>query len=189
MKIRIPSTGVAALAIVMERGPITCPLFPEVSPAAQVQRETAVSDTKPELGIYKVGPIPESWFYRVQARITRSIIPQGAEAEDDGRWIRQDIADAAVSFFEIASDVLPNEPYIYSSGKGDLIAEYKAAHGTMTNIIKRTQLIAFAVSDSGEPTEKRIDLKKSGAAALRGELRTLTNSIRGGAFGEEVAAT
>ena len=47
--------------------------------------------------------------------------------------------------FEAASDVLPGEPYIYSSVDGDLVAEFKDSYGRLTTIIGPTFTIGFAV--------------------------------------------
>jgi len=177
MKIRFPDSSAATLVFSINTSPITYPLYPELPPACFVGRAQEISDTKPEAAIRKTGPVPEAWLYEVQKRINGSIVPQGYEGENDGRWLSQDIADSANGFFDIASDVLPSEPHIYSSRKGDLVAEYEASHGTMTNIISKTQLVMFVVS-KGVPDEKRINLKATEAASLRQEILNFTNSIR-----------
>jgi uncharacterized protein YgbK (DUF1537 family) len=74
---------------------------------------------------------------------------------NDGRWVAQDIADAADEFFQDTADLLPEEPVLYASRQGDLVAEFKGDHGTMTSIISHTFVLLFAVID-GKSMERRV---------------------------------
>jgi len=138
-----------------------------------------LSDTKQEKDILEVRPISATWFNAVQRRIQTSTAPLGRKITNDQRWLSQDIADAASAFFKTTSDVLPSEPHIYSSLKGDLVAEFSGTHGTMTNIVSETFVIVFAVVD-GTPVEKRLPLGRSETDALRQELQRLTKMLRTG---------
>ena len=144
-----------------------------------------LSDTKPEKDIREVRPLSAMWFNAVQRRIQKSTAPSGRKIDNDQRWLSQDIADAASAFFKTTSDVLPSEPYIYSSLKGDLVAEFSGAHGTMTNIVSESSVIVFAVVD-GAPVEKRLALGRSETDALRQELQRLTEMLRTGQHGTQV---
>jgi hypothetical protein len=117
----------------------------------------------------------------IEQRIFGSIVPNGRHLENDGRWLQEDIADAGVEFFQWASHLLPGEPFIYSSRKGDLVAEFEARHGRMTTIISQTFVMVFAVVD-GIPTEKRVPLSAKGLGALRPELKRLTEMLRTGRY-------
>jgi hypothetical protein len=144
-----------------------------------------LSDTKQENDIREVRPISATWFNAVQRRIQKSTAPQGRKVGNDRRWLSQDIADAASAFFKTTSDVLPSEPYIYSSLKGDLVAEFSGAHGTMTNIVSETSVIVFVVVD-GAPVERRLPLGRNETDALRQELQRLTKMLRTGQHGTQV---
>ncbi len=91
----------------------------------------------------------------------------------------EDIATSASAFFEMTSDVLPSEPYIYSSQNGDLVAEFDASHGTMTGIIAKNLVVLFAVVD-GVPIERRVVLGSDSPRPLRRELQYLTEMLRTG---------
>jgi hypothetical protein len=142
-----------------------------------------LSDTKPEKDIREVRPISAAWLNAVQRRIKMSTAPVGRNIGNDRRWLSQDIADAAIAFFKTTSDVLPSEPYIYSSLKGDLVAEFSSTHGTMTNIISETSVIVFAVVDE-VPVERPLSL--SATDALRQELQDITNMLQTGQHGTQV---
>jgi hypothetical protein len=126
---------------------------------------------------------PASWLASVERRIRNSIVPHGREVENDGRWLSYDIANAATSFFQTASDVLPSEPYIYSSLGGDLVAEFKAEHGTMTSVISDKFLVSMVVVD-GEPIETRIEFGVVSPATIRRELTSIMTMLRTGKHGK-----
>ncbi len=144
-----------------------------------------LSDTKQETGIREVRPIPANWLPVVRRRIQKSVAPLGRKVDDDQQWLRQDIADAAETLFNATSDVLPSEPYIYSSLEGYLVAEFCAAHGTMTNIISTSTIVVFAVMD-GKLIERRLGFDRSEIASLRQELQRITTMLRAGSNGAQV---
>jgi hypothetical protein len=141
-----------------------------------------LSDTKPENLIQAPSRISSQWLAAVQERVQNSIVPKDCESENDGRWLTEDIATSASAFFEMASDVLPNEPYIYSSQDGDLVAEFGATHGTMTGIIAKNHVVLFAVVD-GVPIESRLVLGSDDSRPLRRELQHLTEMLHTGRHG------
>jgi hypothetical protein len=140
-----------------------------------------LSDTKPESLIQSPSRPMSQWLPTVQERIRRSLVPSGL-TENDGRWLRQDIGTAASSFFEITSDVLPCEPHLSSSRDGDLVVEFDALHGTMTNIITERFVVLFAVVD-GLPIERRLMFGADSPTSMRREVRHLTDLLRTGRHG------
>jgi hypothetical protein len=142
-----------------------------------------LSDTKQERDVREIRPIPATWFSTVQRRIQRSIVPPGRNIDDDRRWLTQDVADAASKFFRATSDVLPGEPHIYSSLRGDLVAEFAGAHGTMTNIVSQSLVVVFAVID-GAPAEKRLEPGRNEIDTFRQELNRLTIMLQTGRHGK-----
>src|SRR5258707_325256 len=95
--------------------------------------ERLLSDFRPETLIYTPTPIGPHWLASTRKRIRTSIMPNYQAGANDGRWLSQEVADAADAFFRETADLLPGEPFIYSSRLGDLVAEFKAEHGTMTS--------------------------------------------------------
>jgi len=144
-------------------------------------RPALLSDNKPEAQIRMQRPLAARWLSAIEQRICGSIMPNGRESENDGRWLQRAIADVGVEFFQSTSDLLPGEPYVYSSQKGDLVAEFEAPHGTMTSIISQTFVLVFAVID-GTSIEKRVPLSTNGLGALRSELKGLTEMLRTGRY-------
>lgn len=137
------------------------------------------SDNRPDILVGPT-PIPADWLTAVERRIWNSINPHDVDSVNDGRWLRATIATGAMSLFQRTSDVLPGEPFIYSSRKGDLVAEFSVAHGTMTNIVSQTTVTVFAVVD-GVSVEKWLDLGSTNT--LREELRELTKMLHTGWHG------
>ena len=122
-------------------------------------------------------PIAAAWLPVVQKRIVASVVPPNAEYVNDGRWLTQEIATQAFNFFQAASDVLPSEPYVYTSIEGDLIAEFKGSRGTMTNVIGKTSVIAFAVID-GNIINTSPQFLDGNISKLRHELQQLSEQLR-----------
>jgi hypothetical protein len=124
-----------------------------------------------------LGPsrVSARWLRAVQQRLFRSLVPKPEKEANDGRWLTEEIVDASNLFFETTSDVLPGEPFIYSSQKGDLVAEFDAQHGTLTGIVTPTTVILFAIA-KGLPTEKVLPISLS-SAAMRQEVRQLTELV------------
>jgi len=117
---------------------------PKAEPPPQLIRHSQFSDI--QFGALNgPTPIPAEWLPVVERRIRDSLAPYGTEYVNDGRWLSADVVRRAMKFFDAVSDVLPGEPYIYSSANGDLVAELKGLYGSLTVIIGPTFSIAFAV--------------------------------------------
>lgn len=144
-------------------------------------RPLLLSDSKPEAQIRSPRPMTARWLSSIERRICGSIMPNGPESVNGGQWLKRDIADAGVEFFQLTSDLLPGEPYIYSSHKGDLVAEFEAPHGTMTSVISQTFVLVFAIID-GTSIERGAPLSLNGLGALRPELKRLTEMLRTGRY-------
>lgn len=127
-------------------------------------------------------PIPAPWLPALEQRIRESIAPSDADYVNDGQWLRPNIAGEAMRFFQGTSDVLPGEPYIYTLLNGDLVAEFRAAHGNVTSIVQTTSVITFAVID-GQLLDRKLELRNDNLAAARQELQRLTNELRTGEHG------
>jgi hypothetical protein len=147
-----------------------------------VAPQSQISNNRLEESIHISHPPASEWLETIQERVRNSIMPIGDEAENDGRWLTQDIADAALEFFQTTSDLLPIEPYIYSSKKGDLVAEFEDKHGNMTCIVSPEFTLLFAVID-GVSIEKRLFPTKNSLGDLRAEVQQLTKMIRIGRHG------
>jgi hypothetical protein len=137
-----------------------------------------LSDYRPEAFIYVPAPIKPQWLMRTEARIRASVAPDSRGESNDGRWLRAAVADSANIFFQNTADLLPGEPFIYSSRLGDLVAEFKAEHGTMTSILSPTFALLFAVI-GGIPVERRV----AQGSDAREAVRQLTEMLRTGHYG------
>lgn len=137
-----------------------------------------VSDYAPEARIYIPSPIKPAWFANIQKRIRASVKSNYRAETNDGQWISQEVADAAGTFFLRTADLLPGEPFIYSSRLGDLVAEFKGEHGTMTSIVSPTFALLFALID-GVSVERRVFEDGD----VREEIRQLTGMLRMGLHG------
>lgn len=118
--------------------------------------------------------LPATWLATVQDRIRRSIIPHAQE--NDGRYLDKEIVSTAVTFFEQTSDLLPSEPHIYSSNRGDLVAEFRGVDGSMTGIISKDFAVLFAVAN-GDAIQETMTLGKS-RRATRNDLQLFTEKVR-----------
>jgi len=132
-----------------------------------------------EVSEYFPSPIRPPWFSNLQRRLLGSIVPRFSTEHSSGRWLNKEVAGAALRFFEEAADLLPEEPYIYSSRLGDLVAEFKCAHGTMTAIVSPAFALLFATV-GGLPIERRV----LGGENVRDEVRKLTLMLRSGRHGD-----
>lgn len=120
------------------------------------------------------------WFRQVERRIAESSTPDPNLARGS-RWLSQATAIAALRFFEMTSDLLPGEPYIYGSPMGDLIAEFDGEKGTLTSVIGPSFTLLYAIV-SGIPIKRKIS-PESGERELRSELKELAESLRTGKNG------
>jgi hypothetical protein len=135
-------------------------------PAAAQMEKPRLADVKLEEAIQGPSQIASSWLANVRKRVELSILPKGIEAQNAGQWLSEDIAAEAVRFFDKTSDLLPSEPFIYSSSVGDLIAEFKTVGGPMTGIIARGFVILFAVV-GGAAIKKQLPVSSSKTATRR----------------------
>lgn len=124
-------------------------------------------------------PSPAKWLADVERRIRNSILPSDSFVANDGRWLAANVANVATSYFQVMSDILPSEPYIYSSRAGDLIAEFRAERGTMTAIVSATYVRTFATVKDEPPFSKKWPLSAgSDLFGLRKELAAITKNLR-----------
>lgn len=143
-------------------------------------QDPELSDNRPESHIYDPNRTQPEWFAPIQRTIQDSVMPGALHTTNDGRWLSQEVADAATDFFENTADLLPgdDEPFIHGSQIGDLVAEFKAEHGTMTIIVSPTVVLLFAVID-GVPVQSTI----STDGDVREEVRKLVQWLRTGQHG------
>jgi hypothetical protein len=95
----------------------------------------------------------------------------------DGRWISQAVANSAVDFLQATADLLHEQPFIYSSNNGDLVAEFSANRGTLTAVASPSSVLLFAVVD-GVPIERRFDDIRLLRDAVLG-IRPLLSALHG----------
>ncbi|MCA9207143.1 MAG: hypothetical protein KDA55_02260, partial [Planctomycetales bacterium] len=119
---------------------------------------------------------PSGWLPILVERIQASTLPREYDAEPSSEWLSEDAANAAIAFFNTGVDLLPNEPHIYATNAGDLVAEFETAMGTMTSVISDKETILFAVleTDPSEPMQATI---RRGSNQLRDELRSFTRKL------------
>src|SRR5579872_4533511 len=110
---------------------------PTAGAAASIRIGSATYSDAPDHEPVVYGPklILPRWVDSIVQVIRNSVIPGDRVHENDGRWITQAIADAAIDFFQNTADLLPGEPIVYRSQQGDLVAEFACRRGTLTSII------------------------------------------------------
>jgi hypothetical protein len=123
-----------------------------------------------------------SWLPSVERRIRQSVAPSTRAALDRGKWLTFEAADAAAGFLDKTADLLPNEPFIYASNDGDLIAEFEGKHGTLTAVVSPGLLILFA-SVGSVPVQKTVKLKEATTTCLRRSVRDFSEMLRTGHHG------
>jgi hypothetical protein len=138
--------------------------------------DRGITVTWPEPIVREVRPVSAKWLGAVQKRITDSIAIAGASPSVEGSYLDQTIAHSANSVFEMTSDILPSEPFIYRSKGGDLVAEFQADYGKLTAIISQSYVIAFA-SVGEVAVEKHINLEEANFRTLRTELQKITKAL------------
>jgi hypothetical protein len=123
-------------------------------------------------------PPPVEWLPVVERRIKASIVPE--EYEDDhvlacrsGEWLHEDVARSALDFFGRAGDLLPGEPYIYSSRSGNLVAEFCVGTAPLTTVISPETVTILMVEDD-VPVETNV---KRLSNSLREKLKELKARI------------
>jgi hypothetical protein len=135
---------------------------------------TSVGTQTNSTGAMETGPsvLAANWLANVQRRVRDSIIPDDKSQVQSGQWLTRDVANSAILFFQMASDVLPGEPYIYSSNGADLIAEFKSKFGVMTSVVSGPVITVYATVN-GVQGEKHIDLRTASPKSLQDELNPL----------------
>jgi hypothetical protein len=120
-------------------------------------------------------PLAAPWLANVQRRLNNSV---GLDlAAPDGQWLTKGVVSAANTFFQATSDLLPIEPFLYSSTQGDLVAEFQGVEIPITVIFSTSNAIALAVI-AGQPLKFTIPLAATPAGALRSELTKITEILR-----------
>ena len=110
---------------------------------------------------FNKGPIIFSapWLPDIEKQIRDSTSSSDSiNNENDGSEIAEPIFQAAIGFFQVISNLFNNEPYIYSSRKGDLIAEFEIPGANMTSIIGSSFILLFK-EKNGKIIEGSIDFK------------------------------
>lgn len=159
---------------------------PTAAATASVVITTPISGaaaTWPWLDVIERMSLKPAWVDDVQQSIRSSIARSSAHTVGDGRWLTQDVANAATDFFSVSGDLLPSEPYIYSSRKGDFVAEFRAKNGKLTSIVSPEFVLLFAVVGGGAPIERKV----TDARAVREEVRRMMDLLATGVHGEVAA--
>jgi hypothetical protein len=135
---------------------------------------TTVGTHGTSTGAMETGPstLAANWLASVQRRVRDSIVPDDKLQAQTGRWLTREVANSAIQFFQMASDVLPGEPYIYSSSGADLIAEFKSKFGVMTSVVSGP-VISIYTTVGGDQDEKHIDLRTATPGSLQTEIKPL----------------
>ncbi|MGO4879476.1 MAG: hypothetical protein ACLP59_01480 [Bryobacteraceae bacterium] len=170
----IPTVGTAQSIAVVDHDATAQVCEP---PAAWQLEKPRLSDLRLEDAVQGPSQIASSWLTDVRKRLELSILPKGLEAENNGQWLSEDIAAEAVSFFDKTSDLLPSEPYMYSSLMGDLVAEFRTTGGQMTGIIARDYVMLFAVV-GGMAIRKQLPVSGSKTAIRRELQKFMTEMLR-----------
>lgn len=147
--------------------------------------EPAISDTP--LGTLEAPePTPASWFATVERRIQKSLMPREHEADDDGRWVSRGVANSAISYLRNVSDLLPSEPYLYSSGADNLVAECRAASGLLIAIVKDNQAQLVTVLDGYPKAQEPRTVWAQDIDSLRREIKKQLDVVNKGVYGGKV---
>ena len=135
---------------------------------------TMVGTQSTSTGAMDAGPstLAANWLASVQRRVRESIVPDDKLQAQTGQWLTREVANSAIQFFQMASDVLPGEPYIYSSSGADLIAEFKSKFGVMTSIVSGP-VISIYTAVGGHQDEKHIDMRTATPGSLQTEIKPL----------------
>jgi hypothetical protein len=152
--------------------------YPAADSDTEVLADARPSDTKLDAVI---GPImiAAHWLPTIERRIVSSIAPLDEAAPNDGRWVDVDVAAQAIRFFQANSDVLPaSEPYIYTSMQGDLVAEFTAPNGKMTNIVGKSSVVSFAAIN-GTVLTATLEPTLNNVFTIRHELHHQTDQLSG----------
>jgi hypothetical protein len=94
------------------------------------------------------------WLPIIEQRINDSVLPVEYEANrqiacQSGEWLEEDVARSAIDFFFKIGDLLPNEPYIYSSKSGQLVAEFEKGAFPITAVVSPDLHTLMAIEPDG----------------------------------------
>lgn len=120
--------------------------------------------------------VANSWLPVVEARIRGSVLPPDRHEEPSKEWLSADAANAAISFLRGGADLLPAEPHIYGTRKGDLVAEFETVNANVTSVMSDKQTILFAVL-AGSPEEPIRQVIRRGSNRFREELRSFISKV------------
>jgi hypothetical protein len=95
------------------------------------------------------------WLQAVQQRIVASVPPTGYSIEQDGTWVSQEVANAAVQFFGSFPETFSIEPYLYCAPSGDLVAEFDGARNKLTCLVSPDSVTVYSYSSIDEKLTPR----------------------------------
>jgi hypothetical protein len=118
------------------------------------------------------------WLAAVERRIEKSIVPKEYESLGSGEWLREEVGQSAIRFFQNTADILPGEPFIYASQTGALVAEFTAPTGALTTVVSPTSIILFAAKadELNAPVQRTV---KRGSNRLREDLKEIVQTLAG----------
>jgi hypothetical protein len=120
-------------------------------------------------------PLAARWLPDVQRRLSNSV---GLDTSaPDGQWLAKGVVSAANTFFQTTSDLLPTEPFLYSSVQGDLVAEFRQGETPFTVILSSTNAVAMAVVGD-QAMQFTIPISATSPGALRSEIQKITAALR-----------
>ena len=118
-----------------------------------------------------------SWLPDIEKQISDSIsLSDSINNENDGSEISEAISQAAIGFFQTTSDLFDSEPYIYSSKRGDLVAEFRIPNANITSIIGQSFILLF-MEKNEKITEKNIDFNDIYSDVDRKKIRNLVSDL------------
>lgn len=133
----------------------------------------------PEAEVYRPRHISPPWLPEIEAIIARSVDDGSEPLCKSGQWLRDEVATAAIRFFQETADLLPGKPYVYGSKQGDLVAEFKAPRGTLTSVISPNFIILFSVVDDVPLHEEVLTTDDA-----RSALTSVTKALLAGTHGD-----
>lgn len=153
-------------------------------PKQQPQAEIGGASIRFATGNALPGPsiIPSAWLPNVERRLRDSTARDAGDAQDDGSTLPPEVVSAAERFFQLTSDILPGEPYLYASTKRDLVAEFHLQNGRMTSIIGSDFVISTAIIN-GHSAHRRLQVGRDTFDETRKKLRQLVTQLLAASHG------
>ena len=134
------------------------------------------------MDIATLGTAVPTWLARVEQRIRNSVEPAGKAVENEGQWLPSNIVEVALPFLREVAETFPCEPFIYSSNRGDLIAEFDASPYRMTMVITPKSVLIYAVRGAAA-FDLTLDPSSPGLT-LRQSIQGLIQRVRAGKYGD-----